>query len=315
MKAVAIASFGGIEKLQIIDLPIPTEMDNEVLIRIAYTAVNPVDWKIREGYFNGKLPHEFPLIPGWDAAGTIERIGKNVKILKKGDEVFAYCRKPLIKWGTYADYITFDADHVAKKPENITFAQAAAIPLAGLTAWQALFDAARLRNKETILIHAGAGGVGGLAIQFAKIAGAEVIATASKNNHAYVKKLGADHVIDYHDDLQNKVKGIYPEGVDVVFDTVGGETLRKSLLLLKPHGRLISIVEQLDQEIAAKHNVMFTWIFVSPNGSQLNQISNLISQGKVLPPNILEMPLMDAAKAQEKNRERHVQGKIVLRVN
>jgi 2-desacetyl-2-hydroxyethyl bacteriochlorophyllide A dehydrogenase len=315
MKAITIEGFGGVDKLQMKDLPIPKPGDTEVQFLVLYSGVNPVDWKIREGLLQKRLPHEFPLIPGWEAAGKITAIGKNVKNFKVGDEVFAYCRKPIIKWGTYAEYVCADAGQVALKPKNINFAQAAAIPLTSLTAWQALFDAAKLRKGETILIHAGAGGVGGLAIQFAKNAGAKVITTASQKNHSYVKKLGADHVIDYtKENFVEAVKKLAPGGVDVVFDTVGGKTLQESLKVLKQGGRLVSIVEHLDPEIATKHHIQFSYVLVDPNGVQLKHIADLISEGKVIPPSIEEIPLAKAAEAQDKVREGHTQGKIVLKV-
>lgn len=314
MKAIAIKEFGGIEKLMLTDIPKPEPAPNELLIEVVYTAVNPVDWKIREGKLNKVLPHQFPLIPGWDAAGTVAAIGKNVKNFKVGDEIFAYCRKPIVQWGTYAEYVAFDADNVAKKPSNINFAQAAAIPLAGLTAWQALFDSLKLKKGETILIHAGAGGVGSLAIQFAKHAGAKVITTASTKNHAYVKKLGADAAIDYTGGFVSKVKEIAPQGVDAVLDCVGGQTLTDSVSVLKPKGRLVSIVGHLDPALAAKHQIHSDYLFVAPNGKQLAEIAKLISENKVKAPSIEEMPLKDAAKAHEKNQQRHIQGKIVLKV-
>lgn len=315
MKAITIESFGGIEKLQLKDVPIPKPGNNEVQILVKYSGVNPVDWKIREGMLQQRLPHEFPLILGWEASGTISVVGKNVKNFKNNDEVYVYCRKPIIKWGAYAEYVCFDADNVALKPKKINFAQAAAIPLTGLTAWQAIFDAAKLRKGETILIHAGAGGVGGMAIQFAKNAGAKVLTTASKNHHSYVEKLGADFVIDYkHENFVEAVRRLVPDGVDVVFDTVGGKTLQESLKVLKPKGRLIGIVENLDPKIAEDYQIFFKYVFVSPNGSQLKQIADLIDQGKVNPPKIEEIPLDHAGEAQDKVREGHTEGKIVLKV-
>lgn len=314
MKTIAIKSFGGIEKLATLELPKPEIAPNEVLIEILYTAVNPVDWKIREGYLKERLPCHFPLIPGWDAAGKIAAVGKDVHNLKVGDEVYAYCRKPIVQWGTYAEFIAFEAENVALKPKNINFAQAAAIPLVGLTAWQALFDSVHLKKGETILIHAGAGGVGSMAIQFAKNIGAHVITTASPANHAYVKKLGAETAIDYKNGFVDQVKKLHPQGVDVVFDCVGGKTLQDSLKVLKPKGRLVGIVENLDPAIALKHNIVSSYVFVRPNGKQLAEIGKLIADGKVAVPHIEEMRLQDAAKAQEKNREGHQQGKIVLKV-
>lgn len=314
MKAVAIRDFGGIEKLIITDLPKPEPGINELLIEVRYTAVNPVDWKIREGYLKERLPHKFPLIPGWDAAGVVASVGKNVKNFKPGDEVFAYCRKPTVQWGTYAEYVAFDAEHVALKPKNINFAQAAAIPLVGLTAWQSLFDSAKLKKGETILIHAGAGGVGSMAIQFAKNVGARVITTASSLHHDYVKKLGTDAAIDYNEGFVEAVKKLAPQGVDVVFDSVGGQTLRDSVKLLKTNGRLVSIVEHLDPALAAKHHIQSSYVFVAPNGKELGEIAKLITEKKIVVPHIEEMLLQDAAKAQEKNKKGHTEGKIVLKV-
>lgn len=315
MKAMVIDSFGGVEQLHLDDLPTPKPGDNEVLIEVYYTAVNPVDWKIREGLLKTLIPHDFPLILGWDASGVIADTGKNIFQFSKGDEVFAYCRKPLVKWGTYAEYVAFEANHIALKPKNISFAQAAAIPLVGLTAWQALFDFAKLRSGETILIHAGAGGVGSLAIEFAKQAGAKIYTTASQENHGYVKKLGADVAIDYRrDHFVDKIKSLEPQGIDIVLDCVGKKALEESFLVLKPGGRIVSIVEQIDQALATKHNVMGGFVFVKPDGKQLAQIAALIEAGKVFPPNIEEMALTSAASAQEKIRQGHTRGKIVLKV-
>lgn len=315
MKAMVIDSFGGVDMLKMADVDMPKPKDNEVLIQIEYTAVNPVDWKIREGLLKSRMPHEFPLILGWDASGIIRETGKNVRNLKVGDEVFAYCRKPIIKEGTYAEFICFDAAHVARKPKNINFAQAAAIPLVALTAWQALFDFAGLKKDQSILIHAGSGGVGSFAIQFAKHIGAKVFTTCSESNHAYVKKLGADFCIDYKkENFVQKVQELASGKIDVVFDTIGGKTLRESLDILKPGGCIVSIVEQIGGELASKNKIRAGYVFVRPDGQQLEEIARLIDQGKIQAPDIQEMGLNEAAKAQEKSKEGHTKGKIVLKV-
>lgn len=315
MKAMVIQEFGSVEQLHFENLPTPKPADNEVQIEILYTSVNPVDWKICEGLLKGRLPHEFPLIPGWDAAGVVAAVGKNVKKFKTGDEVYAYCRKPTVQWGTYAEFVCFDAENVALKPKSINFAQAAAIPLVALTAWQALFDVAKLKKGETILIHAGAGGVGSLAIEFAKNAGAKVFTTASKSNFDYVKKLGADVVIDYKtQDFAQEIKKQVPAGLEVILDTIGGKTLEQSLDLLKPQGRIVSIVAQVDPAVAKQKNIQFGYVFVRPNGQQLKLIADLIDTGKIAAPNIVEMPLSEATKACEMNMQGHTRGKIVLKV-
>lgn len=315
MQAVFIEDFGGPEQLKIGRMHIPIPESDEVQIKIACTAVNPVDWKIRIGLLKERMPHHFPIILGWDAAGTISALGRDVNNFKVGDPVFAYCRKSTIQNGTYAEYICLNAANVALKPKNISFAKAAAIPLAGLTAWQSLFDAAELKKGESVLIQAGAGGVGSLAIQFAKLIGARVITTAKQCNHDYVKSLGADMVVDYQKKLlKEEIQKFDPKGLSVVFDTLGGKALQESYTFLKPGGRLVSIVEKPDQTIAEKFKVKPFYVFVSPNGKQLQHISDLIQSGKVKPIRIQEMPLEKAAEAQEQNRQGHVQGKIILNI-
>lgn len=315
MKAITIDEFGGVEKLKFADVAAPEPKEDEIQIKIAYTAVNPVDWKIREGYLKDRLPHEFPIILGWDAAGTVSKLGSNVKNFKANDEVYAYCRKPVVQWGTYAEYICIKASDAALKPKKLNFAQASAIPLAGLTAWQALFDFGQLKKGQTILIHAGAGGVGGFAIQFAKNAGAKVYTTASKANHQYVLDLGADAAICYQtQNFVDVIKKNEKDGLDVVFDTMGGNTLRESYDLVKPGGHILGIVEKPDPRETEKRNIVGKYIFVAPNGEELTKIAGLIDAGKIQVPEIHEFTLKEAAKAQEKSKEGHTKGKIVLKV-
>lgn len=315
MKAMIIENFGGPEQLRLEEIEKPIPGNGEILIRIFYTAVNPVDWKIREGLLKDRLPHHFPMILGWDAAGKIEEVGNEVTHFQVGDEVYAYCRKPDIQWGTYAEYIALNAKNVALKPKNITFAQAAALPLVALTAWQALFDVGGLKKGEKILIHAGAGGVGSLAIQFAKNVGAKVYTTASQINHEYVKQLGADVPIDYKkDNFASHIKMNEPKGVDMVFDTVGKETLEQSIPLIKEGGRLVSIVQNSCPKLCNERQIQFSYVFVRPNGEQLKEISHLIEEGKVIVPQTEEMQLSEAAIAQEINKKGHTRGKIILKV-
>ncbi|MCE5317006.1 MAG: NADP-dependent oxidoreductase [Parachlamydia sp.] len=315
MKAVVIDQFGHTENLHLVDRPIPQPEEDEVQIQILYTSVNPVDWKLCEGLLQGRLPHEFPITPGWDASGIVTEVGLNVKNLHVGDEVYAYCRKPIIHDGTYAEYICFDAENVALKPKNLSFAEAAAIPLVGLSAWQALFDTAKLKKGETILVQAGAGGVGSLAIALAKNTGARIYTTASKDHHEYVKNLGADVPIDYtSESFVDVLKKLEPHGIDVVLECIGGEVLKTSANVLKSGGRLVSILGQLDPKIAKKKNIDFSYLFVAPNGTQLQQIASLIEQERLPIPHIEEMTLDQAAEAHEKVRQGHTQGKIVLKI-
>ena len=236
MKAVQINNFGNQESLELNDIQIPTPDENEVLIKIKATSVNPVDWKIREGYLQGMLNHPLPLTLGWDVAGVVSKTGKNVTNLKVGDEV--YSRPNIAKQGSYAQYITVSANEVALKPTTLSFQETAGIPLAGLTAWQSLFDLANLKKGERVLIHAGSGAVGQFAIQLAKNIGAYVYTTTSAANTKLVLGLGADQAIDYHQEDFAELKDL-----DVVFDTIGADTLEKSYGTLKKGGRIVSVVE------------------------------------------------------------------------
>ena len=315
MRAIVIESFGGPEVLRPADVPSPEPAADEVLIEVAYAAVNPVDWKIREGMLAGMFPHEFPVILGWDAAGTVKDTGKNVTGFRIGDRVYAYCRKPKVGFGTYAEFVTMNHAAVAPMPKNVGFAEAASIPLAGLTAWQSLFDAAKVKAGDKVLIHAGAGGVGSIAIQFAKHAGAKVLTTAGVANHAYVKSLGADVAIDYKkENFIDAVRKREPGGIDLVYDAVGGEVQRKSYEVLKKGGRLVAIVNPPVDEEARRYGVEASHVFVSPDGEQLRRIGALIESGAVKPPAIQEMRLEEAAEAQRRSQAGHVRGKIVLKV-
>lgn len=312
MKAAVIESFEGLDSIHIKEVPIPEPLDHEVQIAIQYAGINPVDWKICEGMFKKRMDYEFPIILGWDCAGIVSRKGKKVMNLKEGDAVFAYCRKERLHDGSFAQYICLNAQNVARKPDKISFAQAASVPLSALTAWQSLFDSAHLRSKENVLIHAGAGGVGGFAIQFAKLTGAKVITTASAKHHAYVKKLGADVVIDYtKENFVDKVHTLVSRGVDVTYDTVGGETLKKSYLATKEGGRLVSIA---DQVLSAQRNIEAKYVFVAPNGEELGQIATLIESGKLQLPSLQEFPFEDVKSALRKSHMGGVEGKIVLKV-
>jgi len=315
MKAVIMKGFGGPEQLELTEMEKPEAGVNEVLIQVKNAGVNPVDWKIREGMLQGRLPHKLPIILGWDVAGIVEEVGPGVSRWKKGDEVYAYCRKPVVQMGTYAEYIAYDADQIARKPRNLSFAEAASIPLAGLTAWQSLFEAGHLEKGDTVLIHAGAGGVGSLAIQLAKQTGTYVFSTAREENHAYVGSLGADLLIDYTtDDFVKRIKQRFPEGLSFVFDTVGGETAHKSLACLKPYGRFVSILEHFKSEELEKKQIHAEYVFVRPDGKALEQLTRLFEEDKIVAPTLHEIPLAQAADAQELSRTGHTKGKIVLHV-
>jgi len=316
MKAMVIDRFGGSEVMRWTEVPTPSPAPGEVLIRIHATSVNPVEWKIREGGLAKLFPCTFPLILGWDAAGTIAALGEGVTTFAIGERVWAYCRKPDIQWGTYAEYVTMTAEAVAPMPANLSFAQASTIPLVGLTSWQTLFDVAEIRPGQTALIHAGAGGIGSLAIPLAKWAGATVISTARVANHDYVRGLGADHVIDYTaEDFVAATRAVAPGGVDFVFGTVGGEVLTRSYETVKPGGILVSITDKTDPGLAERLGIRVKYVFVQPNGAQLRRLAGLVDSGTLAAPEIEEMKLPQAAEALERSRAGHVRGKIVLMVH
>lgn len=273
-RAIVIEEYGHADQLKESNVALPELGEHQVLVKIKATSVNPIDWKLREGYLAQMMPWDFPIILGWDVAGEIVEIGSAVKDWQVGQEIFS--RPETTRFGTYADYTIVDDHLLARKPEGASFEDAAAVPLAGLTAYQALFTHGKLKAGEKVLIHAGAGGVGIYAVQLAKNIGATVITTASKKNHALLKELGADQVIDYHTTDFSEVL----EDIDLVFDTMGGDVQRDSFKVLNENGRLISIVSQPDEELA-KNVAVAESIWLQPDGKQLQEIADLMTEGKV----------------------------------
>jgi len=313
MKAIAINEFGGRDTLQLMDLPVPEVKPEEILVKVKAAGVNPVDWKIREGYIKDLFPYEFPIILGWDAAGIVEQAGAEVTRFKEGDEIFAYCRKPMVQGGAYAEYIVLEEEHAAMKPKNTSFEEAASIPLAALTAYQALFDAAKINPGETVFIHAEAGGVGGFGVQLANDHGAVVWGTASGRNKEYVQDLGAAQLVDYHQvDFRDSIRSEFPAGVDVVFDCVGGEVLERSAEIVRLGGRLISIVD--DPTGLATSDIYKEFVFVAPNSTQLTELARMVEQGRLKThlSQVFPFGLEEAQKAHELSESMHTQGKMVL---
>jgi NADPH:quinone reductase-like Zn-dependent oxidoreductase len=308
MKAVRVHEYGGPEVLKYEDAPKATAGPGEVLIRVHATSVNPVDWKVRAGYMQQMIKYNMPMIPGWDVSGVVEAVGPGVTRFKTGDEVYSHT--PISRDGTYAEYVVGAESAVALKPKSIDHATAGAIPLAALTAWQALYDAAKISAGQTLLIHGAAGGVGTFAVQFAKMKGARVIATASKKNHEFLRSLGADEMIDYN---TTKFEDVV-HGVDAVLDTITGETMERSWQVLKKGGILVSILEPPKPEKAAAHGVRCHHTFVQGNAEQLNEIAKLVDAGKLKVIVEKVFPLTEVRAAQESNATGHTRGKIVLRV-
>ncbi|MEO8763669.1 MAG: NADP-dependent oxidoreductase [Ginsengibacter sp.] len=308
MKAIRIHEFGGPEVLKMEEVPRPKPGADEVLVKVFATSVNPIDWKIREGLRKEKFPTTFPLTLGVDVSGEIEEVGSDIKTFRKGDEV--YSRPDPTRNGAYAEYVVIKANQVSLKPQSISHEKAAAVPLAALTAWQGLFDHGQLQPGQKILIHAASGGVGSFAVQFAKWKGAYVIGTTSKENIGFVKDLGADEVIDYKEEkFDEKLKNI-----DLVFDTIGGDTQRRSLTVLKNGGRLITTLQPANQEEATKKNIHIEGYTAQSYPEELEQIAQLIDSGKVKPVIARIFPFEQAAEAQKISERGHTRGKIVLKV-
>jgi len=315
MKAVLIRDFGDRSKLEIADVPKPEPDEGEVLVRIKAAGVNPVDYKIRSGLYKGRMPLELPIILGWDVAGIVEKNGFGASRFDPGEEVFAYARRKLLKNGTYAEYITLPESFLAYKPKSLSFEEAAALPLAGLTAFQSILQKGKLMVNERVLILGATGGVGSFAIQIAKAVGASVVAVASKKNVAYAISLGADDFIDYTSvDLKTEIEQRFPDKFDLVFDCVGKETLEQAYHFVKHGGRLVSILGQVNEELAEKHKVLFHYVFVEPNVKQLNQFTQWIGEGKVKVHVDHKFPLEEVVKAHELIESGHTTGKIVLTV-
>ncbi|MGO8689355.1 MAG: NADP-dependent oxidoreductase [Thermoguttaceae bacterium] len=308
MKAVRIHGYGGPEVLTLEEAACPRPAAGEILVRVHAAGVNPVDWKVREGHLKTLVQHRFPLIPGWDFSGVVVAAGPGAGRFRKGEEV--YSRPDLARDGAYAEYIVVREAEVARKPKSLDHIQAAAVPLACLTAWQALFDASGLSRGQRVLIHAAAGGVGTFAVQLAKWKGAYVIGTASPRNHELLRRLGADELIDYQATAFEDAVG----DVDVVLDTMAGEVQRRSWKVLKRGGILVSILSPPSAEEAAAHGARGKPVFVQPNAAELAQIAELIDSGAVIPVVETILPLAEARRAQELSQAGHVRGKIVLRV-
>jgi len=308
MKAVRIHQYGGPHVLQYEDAPRPEPGAGELLIRVRAAGVNPIDWKIREGTMKSVIPYDLPMIPGWDMSGIVETAGTGATRLKKGDEV--YSRPDVSRNGAYAEFIVVKESEVALKPKSVDFVQAAGIPLAGSTAWQALFDLAGLKAGQKVLIHGASGGVGGFAVQFAKAKGAYVIGTASKENVDYVRQLGADEVIDYRAQRFEEAA----RDIDVVLDTIGGETQDRSWNVLKKGGALVSLTQPPSQEEAERRHVRGLHQVTEPNAQELAQIAELVDEGRVKVNVETVLPLSEARRAHELSQTGHQRGKIVLNI-
>jgi NADPH:quinone reductase-like Zn-dependent oxidoreductase len=308
MKAIVIHAYGGPEVLKLEDVARPEPKEDEILIRVIAASVNPVDVAIRKGHLARIIGDKLPLIPGMDAAGVVEKAGAKMSKFKTGDPVYAFFT--LASEGGYGEFVVAKEDEVAPKPKSLTYAQAAAVPAAGSTAWKALVETANLSGGQTVLIHGGSGGVGHFAIQIAKARGARVIATASTANQDFLKQMGADMAIDY---TKSKFEDIAKD-IDVVLDAVGEDTLKRSYGVVKKGGIIVSIVDDPDKAALDAHGIRGVSIRTDPKASVLEELTRLIDAKKVTPVVSQVLPLSEVVKAHEQIATRHTRGKIVLKV-
>ena len=308
MKAIVVHEYGGPEVLKYEDVAQPQPKDDEILIRVMAAGVNPVDVLVRSGVFAKYFGTRLPLIPGYDVAGTVEKTGAKMTKFKKGEPVYAYIG--LQEGGGYAEYVIANGKEASAKPKSLNYVEAAAVPLAAETAWQALIDTAKLTAGQTVLIHGGSGGVGSFAIQIARAKGAKVVATASTPNQDLLKQLGADVAIDY---TTTKFEDVAKD-VDVVLDTVGKDTLTRSYGVVKKGGFIVCLVGEPDQAQMADRGIHGAALSVTPDAGELAEITKLIEARKIKPIVSQVLPLTDAVKAQVQAATGHTRGKIVLKV-
>ncbi|HXU93179.1 MAG TPA: NADP-dependent oxidoreductase [Gallionella sp.] len=308
MKAVRIHAYGNADVLKYEDAPLPEIASNDVLVQVVAASVNPVDWKIREGYLQQMIPYQFPLTLGWDVSGVVEAVGSKVTRFKPGDAVFS--RPDIRRDGTYAEYVAIREDELAHKPQTISHVEAATLPLAGIAAWEAIVTTAKVASGQRVLVHAASGGVGSIAVQLAKSRGAYVIATTSEKNRALVRSIGADEVIDYR---VLKFEEVVRE-MDVVLDTIGGQVQEASWSVLKPGGILVSIISTPSEEKAKALGVRSAFLFIQSNAEILSQLASLVESGKLRPIVGAEFALKDIAKAHALSQSGHAIGKIALYV-
>ncbi|MEU6244014.1 NADP-dependent oxidoreductase [Streptomyces sp. NPDC047024] len=305
MKAVTVAAFGATP--QVTEQPEPKVGPDTVLVRVKVAGINPVDWKIAAGRLDPIMYVYLPLIPGWDVAGVVERVGAAVTEYAPGDEVIAYNRMDTAQHGTYAELVPVPVRAVARKPASLTWQQAGGLPLAGLTAYQSL-KAADVTKGDTVLVNNAAGGVGSFAVQIAVAAGARVIGTASEAKADYLRSLGADPVT-YGDGLADRVRALAPEGVDASLDFYGGEATAVSLEVTTSPSRVVSIVDPAIRERGGRY------VFAHPSHADLTKLGDLADARQLTVHVQREVPLAEVADAWRLSQEGHTTGKIVLRIS
>jgi NADPH:quinone reductase-like Zn-dependent oxidoreductase len=305
-RAIQFHDYGGPEVMKLEEIPRPVPKDDEILVRVHAAGVNPVDWKVREGLVRKRMHIPLPGIPGGDLAGVIEQAGTQAGGLSVGQRVYAM----IGLLGAYAEHVAIKSVMAAPMPASLDFVHAASVPLASLTAYQALFEHGGLKARQRVLVHAAAGGVGGFAVQLARNAGAEVVGTASPANAGYVRELGAVDVIDYRNPSYSQYAGRF----DLILDLIGGETSLQSLVVLKPGGTFVGVAppgEALQQRASAAQ-LRVLGMLVHPDGTQLREIAALIDAGSVRTTLAAVYPVQEAGQAHLQSKSGHTRGKIVL---
>ncbi|SFK59613.1 NADPH:quinone reductase [Halobacillus dabanensis] len=310
MKAIVIEQYGNKDQLIEKEMKYPVPKENQVIVEMHATSINPIDWKLREGYLKEMLDFDFPIILGWDAAGVVTEVGAAVTNFSEGDRVFA--RPETTRFGTYAEYTAIDEHLLAHLPENISFEEAAAVPLAGLTARQCLVDFADIKAGDRVLIHAGSGGVGHYAIQIAKQKGAYVATTASGKNKEWVENLGVDRFINYKEEDFSEVISDF----DIVLDTIGGDVQEKSFKVLREGGRLPSIVQPPDEKLAEEHEVKAGFEWLEPSGEKLSSLAKMMEEGELTSVigHQFDFTEKGLKEAHDLSETHHAKGKIVIKI-
>jgi NADPH:quinone reductase-like Zn-dependent oxidoreductase len=306
VRGVAYDRFGGEEVLTLRDdLPDPPVGPDAVLVRVHAAGVNPVDVAIREGDLAGAYPHHFPIVPGWDVSGVVEAVGPAVVAFRPGDEVFGYVRRDDVQWGTTAELVPAPQRCLAHKPGSLSFAEAGALPLSGLTAYQALTEALDVGEGDRVLVHRASGGVGFFAVQIAVALGAHVIGTASPRNHGFLRDAGAAETLDYS---AGPISGQLGEPVDAVLDLVGGDTLADAPKQVRDPARIASVVDPSVLDLGGRY------VFVRPDTHDLEELARMADAGQLRVPIAKAFPIEQVAEAQRLLAGGHVRGKVVVTV-
>jgi NADPH2:quinone reductase len=312
MKALAYQEFGPPDSIAIVDMPCPLTGNNEVLVKVAYAGINPIDWKIGSRRIDHYRTAPFPLVTGRDVCGTVVEVGRDVRDYSVGERVIAALPGP---GGAFAEYVAIEEKSLARAPGNLSMAEAASFPLVGLTCWQALVEKAGISAGDILYVLSGAGGTGSIAIQLAVELGAKVVTTCSEKNRGYVAGLGARKIHDYSKpDVTKDLIAEFPNGVDAVFSNVLGPLHREAYRTLRPRGTLVTIGEAPLPELAAEKGVREIDLVVRPDGVQLSEIVKYIETGTIKPPTVSVYPMAQGANAMLNSFGGHVRGKIVLQI-